>query len=205
MKLIKKDNDFYIISDEEIKGVGYRMDMKRMTVGVIDDDNYYNRYPDDFKKIIASTEILKLPLINEVDIERIIGEKINIDRLADESMEEWERMSEAKLTNKEEYAFGFLNGYDQSLLDNIDKVFTLKDMEECWHKGAKFVVTAHQEISSKQAIIDFTNSIIKKPTEWDIELEMDLDIQAPKSYPQKYPSVNEVPKITNGFVKILLK
>lgn len=204
MKLIKSNNLFYILSDEEIKEVGYRMDIRRVSVGVIDDDNYYNRYPNDFKKIIASNDkALGIPIISENDIRIVTGE-FSLNNVADRHSD--------KYYTKENVQWhanynGFISGYNQALINNSDRKFTLRDMEECWLKGADFIISnmpRDKTISSKQSFIDFSNSI-KEKTEWDIEIEMDLDIQAPKYYPHKYCSINEVPKITNGFVKIILK
>jgi hypothetical protein len=53
------DTDYYLLSDEKIFGEGFRFDLQRNSVGFIDDDNYYNNYPNDFKKIIASTNHLQ--------------------------------------------------------------------------------------------------------------------------------------------------
>lgn len=47
----------YILSDEEIKGEGWRIDMDRLSVGFIDSDTYYNDPKNGkFKKIISSTD-----------------------------------------------------------------------------------------------------------------------------------------------------
>ncbi len=58
----------YILSNDEINGKGFRIDLHRQTVGFIDSDTYYNlpENKNKFKKIIASTNSnLKLPLITE--------------------------------------------------------------------------------------------------------------------------------------------
>lgn len=205
MKLVKVNQYFYIISDEEISGIGYRMDMKRMSVGVIDDDNYYNRYPDDFKKIIASNdETLKIPLIYANDIRIVTGE-FSVNNIAARYSDKYYKQEDVQWHANYN---GFISGYNKATLDNSDRKFTLRDMEECWLKGANFIISnvpRDKAISSKQSFIDFSNSIIKKQTEWDIEVEMDLDIQAPEAFPQKYPSITEVLKLTDGFVKIILK
>jgi len=53
----KKSHHLYLVSDEEIKGKGFRIDMDRMTCGVIDDDNYYNDPKNgNYKKVIATTD-----------------------------------------------------------------------------------------------------------------------------------------------------
>jgi hypothetical protein len=47
--------DIHITCDEPVEGKGYRIDLERMSVGFIDSDTYYKERPDQFKKIIFST------------------------------------------------------------------------------------------------------------------------------------------------------
>lgn len=62
----------YLLSDEKIEGRGYRMDMNRMTVGVIDDDIYYNHSKNgNFKKIVATTDELLVTVTIKDDVEAL--------------------------------------------------------------------------------------------------------------------------------------
>ena len=66
--------DLHFVSDRPVEGIGYRVDLQRKSVGVIDDDKYYNDYPDKFKIIEATINPqLNLPLIPETFIEDYIA------------------------------------------------------------------------------------------------------------------------------------
>jgi hypothetical protein len=41
----------YGISDDEVTGYGLRLDVERNTIGIIDDDDWYRKQPDKFKKV----------------------------------------------------------------------------------------------------------------------------------------------------------
>ena len=41
-KLIKTDNYLLVVDDSDMVGKGYRLDITRMSVGIIDDDFLYN-------------------------------------------------------------------------------------------------------------------------------------------------------------------
>jgi len=64
----------YVLSDEKISGKGFRVDLKRMSIGVIDDDHYYNNPKNGkFKKVISSTDpSLGLPLISNLFINEFV-------------------------------------------------------------------------------------------------------------------------------------
>jgi hypothetical protein len=51
-KLVKP----YGVSDDEVTGHGFRLDVERNTIGIIDDDDWYRTQPDKFKKVSIFSE-----------------------------------------------------------------------------------------------------------------------------------------------------
>lgn len=48
--------NIFFLCDDDINGDGYRMDIERRTIGIIDDDVFCTQRKDMFKKVIASTD-----------------------------------------------------------------------------------------------------------------------------------------------------
>lgn len=67
-KLIKTDNYLLVVDDSDMVGKGYRLDVTRMSVGIIDDDFLYNARKDWFKKIIAHLPLNGSPILEGVDL-----------------------------------------------------------------------------------------------------------------------------------------
>jgi hypothetical protein len=67
-KIINTENYLLIVDDSEIKGKGFRLDLKRNSVGFIDDDIYYNERKDEFKKIISHLPLNNSPILEGVPI-----------------------------------------------------------------------------------------------------------------------------------------
>jgi len=67
-KIIKTENYLLIVDDSEMNGKGFRIDLKRNSVGIIDDDSYYNERKDEFKKIIAHLPLNNSPILEGVDL-----------------------------------------------------------------------------------------------------------------------------------------
>lgn len=67
-KLIKTDNYLLVVDDSDMVGKGYRLDITRMSVGIIDDDFLYNARKDWFKKIIAHLPLNGSPILEGVDL-----------------------------------------------------------------------------------------------------------------------------------------
>lgn len=95
--LLKKVEDhYYLLSNDKICGKGYRMDMVRNSVGVIDDQEYYNRYPNDFKLILASTNNLeRLALIDIINLSK----SFKLDQEGEISMEMTEWIAYVEMIN----------------------------------------------------------------------------------------------------------
>jgi hypothetical protein len=56
------------VDDSDMVGKGYRLDITRMSVGIIDDDFLYNARKDWFKKIIAHLPLNGSPILEGVDL-----------------------------------------------------------------------------------------------------------------------------------------
>ncbi len=67
-KIIHTENYLLIVDESEIKGKGFRLDLKRNSVGFIDDDIYYNERKDEFKKIISHLPLNNSPILEGLDL-----------------------------------------------------------------------------------------------------------------------------------------
>ena len=66
-KLIETKHYLLVVDDSDMVGKGYRLDITRMSVGIIDDDFLYNVRKDLFKKIIAHLP-LNSPILEGVPL-----------------------------------------------------------------------------------------------------------------------------------------
>jgi hypothetical protein len=67
-KLIKTDNYLLVVDDSDMVGNGYRLDIERMSIGIIDDDYFYNTRKHIFKKVIAHLPINDSRILEGVDL-----------------------------------------------------------------------------------------------------------------------------------------
>jgi hypothetical protein len=67
-KLIETKHYLLVVDDSDMVGKGYRLDITRMSVGIIDDDFLYNARKDWFKKIIAHLPLNGSPILEGVDL-----------------------------------------------------------------------------------------------------------------------------------------
>lgn len=81
-KIINTGYYLLIVDDSEIKGKGFRLDLKRNSVGFIDDDIYYNERKYEFKKIIAHLPLNNSPILEGVDLLPPIEDEV--EKLANE-------------------------------------------------------------------------------------------------------------------------
>jgi len=81
-KIIHTENYLLIVDESEIKGKGFRLDLKRNSVGFIDDDIYYNERKDEFKKIISHLPLNNSPILEGLDLLPSLED--DIEKLAEE-------------------------------------------------------------------------------------------------------------------------
>jgi len=66
--IIKTDNYLLVVDDSDMVRRGFRLDITRMSVGIIDDDFFYNTRKDLFKKIISHLPLNGAPVLEGVDL-----------------------------------------------------------------------------------------------------------------------------------------
>jgi hypothetical protein len=95
MRTIKTEH-YWLLTDStaEIKGSGYRIDLTRNSLGVIDDDNYYNLRRNEFEKVIGHLPINNAPLLEGVPL--LMGEPV----------EDYYKLSEKEFPYRKDGSFG---------------------------------------------------------------------------------------------------
>jgi hypothetical protein len=180
-KLIKLSEGHYIVVDgSEIKGKGFRIDLQRMSIGVIDDDNYYNQYPEQFKRITHSTKPIeneykqdengKMHLFKEFDnikpldlsyIKELVGE-VDIEKKAASIFP----MKNGIPTYLDKWE-GYKAGYNQALEDNKEKRFTEDDIRKAFKAGREHVWDDYDK-PKFESYENYVNSLQKEVTSWDV-------------------------------------
>lgn len=129
--LLKKVEDhYYLLSNEKICGKGYRMDMIRNSIGVIDDQEYYNQHPNDFKLIIASTNNLqRVALIDIINLSKSF--KLDQEREISTQRTEWVTYVEMvnSPTHIDRYGDLRYNKYEPKVTDGFINILRIVDYE----------------------------------------------------------------------------
>jgi hypothetical protein len=214
-KLISMGNSYSIISNEEIKESDYyiawetnyatnpkeRWVIYNLGVGL----NGINQ-----QKIIAS-QILSLNLSNITFSEEVSKElgivdlhKIGCDMALKSGYHTNTPEKKEKFYNGiEDYLDGVKNGYEQAILNNQHKQFTLEDIKEAVDIGLSISTMTKEPFTSKkfkvykQLGIDTLLLVLAKK-EYIVELEMD------KIPADRAPNGWEVfPKIVNNFINVI--
>ena len=109
-KLIETKHYLLVVDDSDMVGKGYRLDITRMSVGIIDDDFLYNARKDLFKKIIAHLPLNGSPILEGVDLLPPIED--DVEQLVEISSE----LQEGTYTiqHKITYKHGFKDGYNKA-------------------------------------------------------------------------------------------
>lgn len=129
--LLKKVEDhYYLLSNEKICSKGYRMDMVRNSVGVIDDQEYYNQHPDEYKLIIASTNNLeRVALIDIINLSK----SFKLDQEGEISKERTEWVAYVEMVNSPTHIdrYGDLryNKYEPKVTDGFINILRVTDYE----------------------------------------------------------------------------
>jgi hypothetical protein len=66
--IIKTENYLLVVDDSDMVRRGFRLDITRMSVGIIDDDFFYNTRKDLFKKIISHLPLNGASVLEGVDL-----------------------------------------------------------------------------------------------------------------------------------------
>ncbi len=128
--LKKVEDHYYLLSNEKICGKGYRMDMVRNSVGVIDDQEYYNQHPDEYKLIIASTNNLqRVALIDIINLSK----SFKLDQEDEISKERTEWVAYVEMVNSPTHIdrYGDLryNKYEPKVTDGFINILRIVDYE----------------------------------------------------------------------------
>jgi hypothetical protein len=172
-KIINTGQYLLIVDDSEIKGKGFRLDLKRNSVGFIDDDVYYNERKNEFKKIIAHLPLNNSPILEGVPL---------LPPLEDNNNEVWNQGLEAELNklpytkhlDDGQYNDGQLAGFEFGATWGYNKAkekykYTEEDIEIAIKKAVK-LGNLHDPI---KAVRDITYSLQqpKMPVGFKCEME----------------------------------
>jgi hypothetical protein len=179
-KLIKTKHYLLVVDDSDMVGKGYRLDITRMSVGIIDDDFLYNSRKDWFKKIIAHLPLNDSPILEGVDLLPPI----------EDDVEEAERKFTEVLDSETKQV------YDKMLLDATEHGFVIgynkarekyKYTEEHMRKIAQFITdyaiydlddnyfkenygVSVDGVNIKDVVEKYIESFHQYPTEFECEL-----------------------------------
>ena len=172
-KIIKNKDYLLVVDDSDMVGKGYRLDITRMSVGIIDDDFLYNARKDWFKKIIAHLPLNGSPILEGVDLLPPYS-RHQEDGLDDAVMRFKESYSKLGVTDFELSAFsvGYLQAREKYRL-TLSKLIDLYVNETGYG----------MDMWSKEE--NETMSTIAKI------------IQSPHQYPTEFETVDEYPVITD--------
>lgn len=106
------------------------MDMVRNSVGVIDDQEYYNQHPDEYKLIIASTNNLeRVALIDIINLSK----SFKLDQEGEISKERTEWVAYVEMVNSPTHIdrYGDLryNKYEPKVTDGFINILRVTDYE----------------------------------------------------------------------------
>lgn len=197
MKLIKLDNEFYLLKEEEIKlNDVVNADWRILTATLPELVSFANeqKYP---KVIASTTQIAKLPLLNIKQIENIIHNKIDVKKIA---IAKYPGGSyDTELAQE-----CFSEGYNKSLEDNADKKFTFADLKKAYIQGGfdsnAMARVLHKEIKAYKSFEEYYESITKQKTEWEVEVEID---ESKEDFLGQPCVGTGKPLITNGYINVL--
>lgn len=157
----KEDNQFYIGNHLENIGLEPASAMSKITHSTVPLDKYYSAssytVSSDYKKVkhISLPEVKQL--IGEVDIEEKAKEYLQ--KVKEEIKNESQHVRIGILGGSD---FGFIEGYNQALEDNMDKAYTVDDMKYMFECGRNY---------QNNAEITFNVSMgyLQPKTEWEVE------------------------------------
>jgi hypothetical protein len=203
-KLIKVDNEFYLLSDDPIEvgdGVGETLIGGVWMVMTIHTRNDFDKKHQ--KKIIASTRgIAGIKLLDRDEIEILIT-GVNIKALA--SVWALDNADSTMGTNSA-LNRGFIGGYKRALQDNADKQFTLEEMGKIIRsayihgQGNAKMMEAGLERDETDDHVNWVMLGLRKSTgAWNVELEMEEHDTSGRDLPycpDYIPKVNDRGYIT---------
>lgn len=161
-KLIKTKHYLLVVDDSDMVGKGYRLDITRMSVGIIDDDFLYNARKDWFKKIIAHLPLNGSPILEGVDLLPPIEDDVEeAERKFTEVLDsETKQVYDKMLLDATEH--GFVIGYNKA---REKYKYTEEHMRKAYIKGKHGGVTEQY-----QEIDEYIQSLHQYPTEFECEL-----------------------------------
>jgi len=192
MKLIKKDNEYYLLSNDDLQTRDWALRPDGVILRMTDTDmiDYLDSESKATRKIIASTKKLDgLPFLNKSNIESIIPGKADLNKMAE--MRYGSSEEGAKCRAK------WVNGYSQCLEDNAGKKFTIEDMKEARASGYDNFISYEK----------WLKSITEDKTEWEAKIEMNTFVHPDNKFVDdgKTHPIETItkPKIVEGFINVL--
>lgn len=203
MKLIKLKNIYHLVSNDDLNTRDWALRPDGVVLKMTDTDmiDYLDSESTATKKIIASTEKLDfLPLINKINVERIISEKPSLKEMAE--MRYGSSPEGAKCRSK------WINGYSQCLEDNLNN-FTKEDML-LYASWVKSRVNSFPNEKLEESLEDFLLRGRDEKTEWDVEVEMGTYAHVGHGFVNDgntYPieTVEKLKIDDNGYINVLRK
>ena len=194
MKLIKKDNEYYLLSNDDLQTRDWALRPDGVILRMTDTDmiDYLDSESKATRKIIASTKKLdSLPFLNKSNIESIIPGNADLNKMAE--MRYGSSEEGAKCRAK------WVNGYNQCLEDNAGKKFTEEDIDKAWLNG---FLSDDAKLRS-----EFIKSLKEPKTEWEAKIEMNTFVHPDNKFVDdgKTHPIETItkPKIVEGFINVL--
>lgn len=196
MKLIKINNEYYLLNDDKIGENGWVIDRNGYILQIYDFEGDFASIKNDVgsiristcRKIIASTQKLDgLPLLDNTQILRLLGIAEDVEKLAEEYSE--------NLAYETSQKQGFRAGYQRAKQYYENKKFTLEDMKKMYSAGQDDC----GEFGNVRGFDSMFTEIIQEQTEWDAEIEMEVPVQVR----DVLKPVVRIPKLTNGNINII--
>jgi hypothetical protein len=167
-KLIKTDNYLLVVDDSDMVGKGYRLDITRMSVGIIDDDFLYNARKAWFKKIIAHLPLNGSPILEGVDLLPPYS-RHQEDGLEDAVIRFKESYIKLGVTDFElsSFSVGYLQAREKYRL-TLSKLIDLYVNET----GYGMDMWSKKEDETMSTITKIIQSLNQYPTEFECEVEV---------------------------------
>lgn len=166
MKLIKVQPEHFIVVDNTNIDMGdFIFEVSNREITEANDEWNGEESNDEWKKIIYSTqpldgvELISLSevreLIGEVDVEKL-AEKYISDKISDSFVFEWDIHL---------LIASYIDGYNQCLQDNKDKIYTDSDIR----RVVLFSRAIHNDSLSSQQIFEEVMLHIRPKTQWNVQ------------------------------------
>jgi hypothetical protein len=159
-KIIKVDNYLLVVDDSDMVGNGYRLDIERMSIGIIDDDYFYNTRKHIFKKVIAHLPINDSRTLEGVDL-----------------LPPYSRLQEDGLDKKSVDFIREIGGTEQQRLAFKDGYLEAKEKYKYTEKDVRKAITMARELENWRDLVwehgydDILQFILQDPTEFECEME----------------------------------